>query len=197
LFSVFSSVCGEKKFWRRYWQDHLGLSSAQAAWNYSIKGAGGKKRTLSLDGRIDLANVNDRQSRIRIAGWMKDVAKEIGLPKTTLSKIKGVVFETRQGYKSKDSKRQNADIANASKAYAHLYIPVILLFSTQIDSDVAQRYRENLWLLLTGTVDGNPTESAYAFCRQVIGYDLADFFQRYSPRIKAEIEIALRALLTP
>ena len=31
--------------------------------------------------------------------------------------LKGTVFEVRQGYKSKDSKRQNADIANAATAY--------------------------------------------------------------------------------
>jgi len=188
---------GSQWIFNQVLQDQLGLSSNQAMWSYTVKGTGGKKRTLSLDGRIDLADVKNRQSRTRIADWMKDVAQEIGLPKTTLAKIKGVVFETRQGYKSKDSKRQNADIANASKSYAHLYIPVILLFSTQIDGDVAQRYRENLWLLLTGTIDGTPTESAYTFCHQVIGYDLADFFRRYSPRIKTEIETVLRALLTP
>lgn len=128
--------------------------------------------------------------------WINDVAAIIGLPSDTLVNIKGVVFEARQGYKSKDSKRQNADLANASKAYAHLYIPTLLLFSTQIDSDVAHRYKENLWLLLTGTVDGPPTVSTYAFCREIIGYDLANFFQQHSPQIKAEIETVLKALLS-
>ena len=69
--------------------------------------------------------------------------------------------------------------------------------STQIDGDVAHRYRENLWLLLTGTANGTSTESTYSFCRDVIGYDLADFFQRYSPRIKTEVEAVLKALLSP
>ncbi|GAB4424186.1 MAG: hypothetical protein OHK0015_02690 [Chloroflexi bacterium OHK40] len=177
-------------------QDHLSLSPEQATWSYTVESVRGKQRKLSLDGRIDLAHVTDEAARARVHAWISEVANKIGLPDETLSNIKGVVFEARQGYKSKDSKRQNADIANASKAYAYLYIPAIILFSTQIDSDVAQRYRENLWLILTGSVHGPPTTSTYAFCREVIGYDLADFFTRYSPRIKAEIENVLTGLLS-
>lgn len=177
-------------------QDYLGLSPEQATWSYTIEGARGKQRKLSLDGRIDIADVADTAAKARVHAWVNEVAKEIGLPNDTLSNIKGVVFEARQGYKSKDSKRQNADIANASKAYAHLYIPAIVLFSTQIDSDVARRYQESLWLLLTGSIHGSTTTSTYAFCRNVVGYDLADFFTRYSPRIKAEVEGVLKILLS-
>lgn len=177
-------------------QDYLGLSPEQATWSYTITGAGGKQRKLSLDGRIDVADVADRTARARVQTWINAVAGKIGLPEDTLSNIKGVVFEARQGYKSKDSKRQNADISNASKAYAYLYIPAIVLFSTQIDNDVAQRYQENLWLLLTGSVHGTTTSSTYIFCRDVVGYDLADFFTRYSARIKSEVEDVLKTLLS-
>lgn len=177
-------------------QDHLGLSPEQAVWSYTTEGTRGKQRTLSLDGRIDLANITDATAKMRVQKWITDVGQTLGLPDDTMATIKGVVFEARQGYKSKDSKRQNADIANASKAYAHLYIPVILLFSTQIDNDVAHRYEENLWLLLKGTVHGAATESTYSFCCEVVGYDLAAFFSRNSPRIKAEVEQVLTALLS-
>lgn len=177
-------------------QDYLGLSPEQATWSYTVERAGGKQRKLSLDGRIDIADVSDTAAKARVQTWINEVANEIGLPDDTLSNIKGVVFEARQGYKSKDSKRQNADIANASKAYAHLYIPAIVLFSTQIDSDVAHRYQENLWLLLTGSIHGSTTTSTYAFCRTVVGYDLADFFARYSPQIKVEVEDVLKTLLS-
>jgi hypothetical protein len=118
------------------------------------------------------------------------------LPQKTLESIKGIVIEARQGYKSKDSKRQNADIANASNAYANLYIPVLILFSTQIDGDVAYRYTQAQWLLLRGTTSGSTTDSTYIFCRDVIGYDLAAFFQRNSARIKNETEAILRALIS-
>lgn len=178
-------------------QDCLQLSQEQATWGYTIEGSRGTERKLSLDGRIDLEHISDSRARERVGDWMTEVAAVIGLPDETLASVKGVVFEVRQGYKSKDSKRQNADIANAAKAYAHLYMPTILLFSTQIDADVARRYRESMWLLLIGTVDGPPTTSAYAFCREVVGYDLAGFLRRYSPRIKMEIEDILKALLSP
>jgi hypothetical protein len=111
--------------------------------------------------------------------------------------IKGCVFEIRQGYKSKDSKRQNADIANAANAYVHGYIPVMMLFSTQIDGDLMRRYKEHHWVVLIGKTTGSATESSYAFCRDVIGYDLARFFENYSPRIKAHIESILKTLLSP
>lgn len=178
-------------------QDQFSLSPTQATWAYSTEGAAGKKSQLSLDGRIDLEDLANAADRDRVQTWMADAAEAIGLPSETLASLRGVVFEARQGYKSKDSKRQNADIANASKAYAHLYMPAILLFSTQIDGDVARRYQENFWLLLTGTLSGSSTTSTYAFCREVMGYDLAGFFQKYSPRIKTEIEAVLKALLSP
>jgi hypothetical protein len=177
-------------------QDHLGLSREQAIWSYKIDGARGKQRTLTLDGRIALNDVKNTEARAKVQKWLAKVASQIRLPDDTLKNIKGIVFETRQGYKSKDSKRQNADIANASKAYANLYVPALVLFSTQIDGDVAQRYRENLWVLLTGTLSGSNTASAYTFCREIIGYDLADFFTRYSPRIKSEVENVLKTLLS-
>lgn len=177
-------------------QDHLALSAEQAVWSYTIEGAKGKHRKLSLDGRIDLADVADQAAKVRIQNWIADAGDVLGLPDDTLTNIKGIVFGARQGYKSKDSKRQNADIANASKAYAHLYIPAILLFSTQIDSDVAHRYEENLWMMLKGTVYGATTESTYSFCREVVGYDLADFFSRNSIKIRDEGEGVLQTLLS-
>ena len=177
-------------------QDHLGLNREQAIWSYKIEGSRGKQRTLTLDGRIALNDVKNTAARAKIQNWLAGIATQIPLPDDTLKNIKGIVFETRQGYKSKDSKRQNADIANAAKAYANLYVPILLLFSTQIDGDVAQRYRENLWVLLTGTLSGSTTASACSFCRKIVGCDLADFFARHSPRIKGEVENILKALLS-
>lgn len=177
-------------------QDHLGLTPEQAIWSYTVEGMGGKQRTLTLDGRIALNDVVNPAARERVQTWLNTVAEELNLPLDTLRNLKGIVFETRQGYKSKDSKRQNADIANAAKAYSHLYVPALLLFSTQIDGDVSHRYRLANWVLLVGTLHGSTTSSAYTFCRDVVGYDLADFFTRYSPRIKVEVENVLKTLLS-
>jgi len=177
-------------------QDELGLTAVQAAWKYTVDSGKGKQRSLSLDGRIEVEHIRDASAKKRIKKWICDAEKVVGLPKETCANIRGVVFETRQGYKSKDSKRQNADIANATKAYAYLYIPVLLLFSTQIDGDVATRYRDSLWLLLSGTTSGAPTESTYVFCRDIVGYDLAQFFKRNSARLRKEIEKVLETLLS-
>lgn len=177
-------------------QDCFGLTPKNAGWSYSIEGTTSKRRTITLDGKIELEDVRDTNSRQRVADWMSLASKEIGIPNDTITKLKGIVFEVRQGYKSKDAKRQNADIANAVGAYAHLFLPVLLLFSTQIDLDVAQRYKENLWLLLMGTTDSSSLNSTYAFCREVMGYDLSDFLQRYSSKIKTEVEGVLESLLS-
>ena len=109
--------------------------------------------------------------------------------------MQGVAFEVRQGYKSKDSKRQNADTANAAAAYSDGYLPVLLLLSAQIDETVAIRYKKARWLILYGIPAGSVTDSTYAFCRDIVGYDLASFFQRYSPLFKENVESVLQTLL--
>jgi hypothetical protein len=176
-------------------QDQLGLTKEQAAWSYRVPKGGNEERTLSLDGRIDLAHLRDRATRRRLLRWMQQVEERVELPAEFREQMKGVVFEVRQGYKSKDSKRQNADIANASNAYAHFYVPVVLLLSTQIDKDVRDRYAHARWLMLTGATAGEATTSTYVFCRDVLGYDLAGFFSRNSARIKRELEAILLTLL--
>jgi len=112
--------------------------------------------------------------------------------------LQGIVFEIRQGYKSKDSKRQNADIANAATAYTKGLLPCVGILSLQIDKDIAERYRNERWVLLIGLTSGaSPHESFYSFCKDVVGYDLAGFFERNSPLLRKEVESVLTALLTP
>jgi hypothetical protein len=177
-------------------QDELSLTAEEANWNYKVPSVGSKLRTLSLDGRIELARVKNRDAKRRLIPWLKQVGDKLILAPETQKQIKGVVFEVRQGYKSKDSKRQNADISNASNAYANLYVPVLVLLSTQIDEGVALRYAKAQWLLLTGTTYGKAVESTYTFCRDILGYDLSAFFERSSPRIKHELESVLKTLLS-
>jgi hypothetical protein len=109
--------------------------------------------------------------------------------------LQGCVFEVRQGYKSNDAKRQNADVSNAGNAFAHRYLPVMVLLSVQIPDNLAERYQRAHWLILRGTVSGKPTDSTYVFCRDVLGYDLAGFFRRNSAAIKAETLAVFEGLL--
>ena len=73
--------------------------------------------------------------------------------------------------------------------------PWSLLLSSQIDGDVAERYQRARWLLLRGTTKGTSLDSAYVFTKQVVGYDLAAFFQRNSAVLKERIEGVLQKLL--
>jgi hypothetical protein len=175
-------------------RDALGLSEAAARWSYSIPGAGLKDRTLALDARIPLDAVNQARVSV-ITEWLKGAALTLGLESASVAALKGAVFEVRQGYKSKDSKPQNADVANAANAYATQYLPVVALLSTQIDGDVALRYRKARWLLLSGTINGSAFDSTYLFLRDVVGYDLAGFFARNSSLLRQEIFRILEKLL--
>lgn len=52
------------------------------------------------------------------------------------------------------------------------------------------------WHILRGVLHGSSTESTYVFCNEVLGYNLADFFNRYSDTLRTEILSIIRDLLT-
>jgi hypothetical protein len=186
---------GGERLFQRVLQDELGLTFEQASWTYVTPGAGGKARTLELDGRIDLSHVSDRGKRSRVESWLDEVATKLNLERDYRAAMKGAVFEVRQGYKSADSKRQNADVANAASAYAHHYVPSLVLLSTQINEAVAARYETAQWLLLSGIEAGQATDSTWIFLRDVVGYDLAAFFQRKSDDFRVLVESIAATLL--
>ncbi|MBI3291358.1 MAG: hypothetical protein HYZ73_00895 [Elusimicrobia bacterium] len=184
---------------RRILQDQFGLSDEDVRWSYTLpRASGAKKRKLHLDARIPVSSIADTARRRRVQSWMRNAARRIDVDPAVAKTLQGIVFEIRQGYKSKDSKRQNADIANAATAYTKGLLPCAGILSLQIDEDIAQRYRNERWVLLTGlTGNASSAESFYGFCKDVVGYDLAAFFQRNSPALKKEVETVLTALLTP
>ena len=146
-----------------------------------------------MDARIAPADIPDSAARARVRRWLRRAAVELDVK----PKLEGAVFEIRQGYKSKDSKRQNADIANAAAALSRSLLPCALVLSVQMDSDIARRYRAAKWLVLTGELRGGPLASSYDFMREVAGYDLAAFFARNRRLLRAETGAVLRALLAP
>ena len=190
---------GCESLFRRILQDQLGLHDEDVKWSYTLPHAsGGKARKLHLDARIPVSSISDTERRRRVRSWMRNAASRIDVDSAVTETLQGIVFEIRQGYKSKDSKRQNADIANAAMAYTKGLLPCAGLLSLQIDEDTAQRYRNERWVLLTGLADNaSSDESFYRFCKDVVGYDLAGFFQRNSSALKKEVEAVLTALLTP
>lgn len=173
-----------ERLFRQLLQDTMGLAEQQTRWSYSVPSSSGGKRALSLDARIQIDDVADSSKSIRLRKWLTSAAKTVHVDRNVASRLKGTVFEVRQGYKSKDSKRQNADVGNAANAYAHSYLPVVLLLSAQIDFDVADRYSRAQWLMLRGVLNGTALTSTFAFTSDILGYDLAGFFKRNSRRIR-------------
>jgi len=177
-------------------QDELGLSEEQAKWSYKMAGVNKKERRLSLDARIPLSNVANDKKRAKVKEWMIAACNDLDVDRGISGRLQGVVFEIRQGYKSKDSKRQNADIANAATAYTQAYLPCVLVMSNQIDTDILHRYRSERWAILTGALgETSALVSTYAFIRDIVGYDLAAFFERNSETLRAEVANVLEALL--
>ncbi|MDM8545710.1 hypothetical protein QUF61_04365 [Candidatus Venteria ishoeyi] len=164
-----------------------------AEWSYMTKTSAGKDKKLSLDGRLEFSEIKNIDLKSRLNDWVNSYCNGLDVQKPS----NGVVFEVRQGYKSKDSKRQNGDIDNASVAWAKGYLPVFSIFSSQIDGDIVTRYRNSRCGILVGIPSDNSEASLFAFCQQVLGYDLADFFKRNSGTIKAEVTSILEALLNP
>jgi hypothetical protein len=197
--SVYRQIgIGCEKVFRQILQDTLQLSAEDVLWSYETPTPGGKTRKLTLDGRVPLEGISNERARARFHGWMKDAADGLGVDRNVFGSLSGTVFEVRQGYKSKDSKRQNADIANASTAYVKSYLPCAVILSNQIDADILLRYRAEKWAVITGVVGLNdPLSSTYDFMRDVVGYDLAGFFERNSETLRAEIDAILQALLAP
>lgn len=187
---------GCEKVFRRAVKDSLGLSEKDVIWSYRVTSTSGRKRTLYLDGRIPLERIDDNDKRNLFRRWMYDSAQMLDVDDGVSAGLTGAVFEVRQGYKSKDSKRQNADIANAATAYTQGYLPCAVILSGQIDGDILMRYRSEKWSVITGVVGAkDPLISTYDFMRDIVGYDLAAFFERNSSILRKEIDAVLNVLL--
>ena len=193
VYRQLGTACEE--VFRQILRDEFELSAVQSTWFYQTSASTDKKRKLSLDGRVDLSDIQDAAKRDQFEHWLLAAAGHVGVVPEIANVLKGAVFEVRQGYKSKDSKRQNADIANAAMAYSQGYLPVVVVLSTQMDSDIITRYRHEKWLILLGSLSGTNLQSTYTFMKQVLGFDLADFFRQNSQTLKLAIDDVLRALL--
>lgn len=162
-----------------------------ALWSYTTKTKNDKNKTLSLDARLELKEIRNADVRTRVIQWIADYSNSINVPPPS----NGAVFEVRQGYKSKDSKRQNADIDNIAVAWANSYLPVFAIFSSQIDADLVLRYQNSRAGIIIGTTSGSSQVSLFAFCDEVLGYNLAGFFHSNSAVIKSEVYSTLEILL--
>ena len=174
-------------------QDNLRLSDDEVRWGYDSVRSDGREQRLTLDARIDAAHLRTREEQDRFHGWLERASRYVNQHRA----VTGAVFEVRQGYKSADSKRQNADLRFGLEAYDAGYLPVILVISTQVSAVVIERYRQAKLLVLTGTLSGDATRGTCAFFDEVVGYSLRGFFERNAPVIRVEVGRVLEKLLTP
>lgn len=185
-----------ERLFRAIVRDGLALSEEQVAWSYEVESQPGKKQRLTLDARIDMGHLRG-VAKVRLIEWVLRCAASMRVPENRAKELRGAVFEVRQGYKSADSKRQNADLRFGIRSYNENYLPVILVVSTQVSQTVVSRYRASNLLVLTGTLARDDTVSTYAFCENVVGYSLSDFFERNKAKIRREMNAVLKALLSP
>lgn len=181
---------GCERLIRKIFQDVLRLSESDLSWNYAISERG-KQRTIHLDARIPLSSLADVATKQRLTNWVEAQCERMSVPREP----SGIVFEVRQGYKSKDSKRQNADLLSASRAYQSGYLPCMLVLSQQIDMDIKTRYQNAGWIVLTGDLVQDENHSTYAFMKRVVGYDLAAFLERNHQSLREQVYQLVRLLL--
>ena len=196
LTSVYRQIgVGTERLLREIIRDALGLDEKQTAWSYQYRKPDGKNGIHILDARISLRDLNELHRR-RLADWISSVGPHIGLNAAKLKRINGVVFEIRQGYKSADSKRQNADLRFGMSAYQEGLLPTFMILSRQVSETVIARYRNSNMAVVTGSLLDDPQRSTFAFFEHVVGYDLASFFKRNTETLKSEILKIIHSLLT-
>ncbi|SRR6266566_736186 len=181
---------------RRIIQKTMGLSDEQTSWSYQYEKQDGSKATITLDARVSLSDVKDAGKRNGVSDWISAAARRVGISNDRLRALSGAVFEIRQGYKSADSKRQNADLRSALRAYNDDLFPAMIVVSAQVNNAVYTRYVADQLLVLRGVADADPTIGTFAFCERVLGYSLSGFFERNADKLRKEISTVVQRLLT-
>lgn len=197
LTSVYRQIgIGSERLFRSILTHSLGLEDAQLNWHYDYQKPDGKFGTHTLDAAIKLEHLTDDAAK-RVTEWLRLSQQTIGNSSSGMIAPIGAVFEVRQGYKSADSKRQNADLRYGVRAYQAGLLPAFAIMSSQVSEPVLRRYRSDGMLVLTGVLDDDPTISTFAFFDQVVGFDLAGFFERNKGRLQTEMQQIIVQLLSP
>ncbi len=195
LTSIYRQVgIASERLLREIIKDSLGLDEHQVEWRYEYNRTSRQKAFHVLDARITVDDVTSDDSASRLQSWLVHALKNAGGDKRL--NVRGAIFEIRQGYKSADSKRQNADLRFGAKAYQAAHLPVVAVLSSQVSETVISRYRDAGMLVMTGTPSNDATVSTFAFFKTVVGYDLAGFFARASSAIQKEVHGLVEKLLS-
>jgi len=187
---------GCEQLFRAIVRDSLDLTPQQVVWSYEVEKKNKPKQTLTLDARIDIEHIADPAKKAKVAQWLRESGRFLGLGEERIGQLRGAVFETRQGYKSADAKRSNADLAFGMNAASENYIAVLAVISTQASKSILRRYRNNKMLVLTGVVSDDDTTSTFGFLKKVVGFSLDEFFGRHTVAMRERCHRVLEALLS-
>jgi hypothetical protein len=69
-----------------------------AQWSYETKTSGGKIKTLSLDGRLEIREIRNIDLKTKLQRWIKSYCNELSVKQAPKN---GIVFEVRQGIRVK------------------------------------------------------------------------------------------------
>lgn len=196
LTSIYRQIgIAAERLLREIIKDSLDLSDEQVEWKYEYSKTKRQKAFHILDARISLSDIKSTDTHGRIDKWLCSAVKNTGGGRGLHPH--GAIFEIRQGYKSADSKRQNADLRFGIRSYQIGHVPVVAVLSSQVSETVIARYQGAGMLVLTGTPSQDPLVSTFAFFRNVVGYNLDDFFKRSSSTVKNVIHGLIEKLLSP
>ena len=135
---------GSERVARRIFETAFDLASSDLNWSYRYKKPNGEDAVHTLDARISLADLQPSHSG-RVERWLKAAAAKLLRESGGKTLLNGAVFEVRQGYKSADSKRQNADLRFGMRAYQEDLLPVVLVLSSQVSTPVlVDRFQNNI-----------------------------------------------------
>lgn len=194
LTSVYRQIgVGVENSFRTIVMSSLNITRDCASWSYNYQKANGKTGIHTLDALVKADNGNIRLKEIN--DWLEKSKVFLKLSSEVI--LNGAVFEVRQGYKSADSKRQNADLRFGMRSYQVNLLPVVCVFSSQVSQPVIKRYRADGMLVLTGVSSNDPCLSTFAFVKDVLDYDLVQFFERNSDEIQKAVRSVVSTLLDP
>jgi hypothetical protein len=95
--SVYRQIgTGCEKVFRQILRDTLGLAANDAVWSYKTRTSEDKTRTLTLDGRIPLERITNKDTKRRVYDWMMAAAKKIGVNPKIARSLTGIVFGVRE-----------------------------------------------------------------------------------------------------
>lgn len=195
LTSVYRQIgIGSERLFRSIIMNSFQLTKEQVAWSYEYLKANGKSGTHTLDGLIANADLS-AADQVKFTDWLKEACKFLGVD-SQKSKLHSAAFEVRQGYKSADSKRQNADLRFGMRAYQAQVLPVFAVLSSQVSFPVIKRYQSDGMLILRGTLEDDPMTSTFAFSKDVLDFNLENFFKTNQKTFKKEVTTVVEKLLS-